>query len=175
MGGGFECALTSDIIVAERSASFSFPEIMFNLIPGMGALPLLRRRVGLKKAEDIIMSGHIFSAKELHDLGVVEILVEDGLGLETVRCYVQQRQKKSIAYRAMFQAKQVCDPITKEDLLAIVDLWVDAALQLETRDLRMMTRLLRGQNRMVTATNEDSGFEEALYETMPLAAVGGGD
>jgi len=174
MGGGFECALTSDVIVAERSASFSFPEIMFNLIPGMGALPLLKRRIGLKKAEDIIMSGHIFSAKELHDLGVVEILVEDGLGLETVRCYVQQRQKKSIAYRALFQAKQVCDPITKEDLLAVVDLWVDAALQLETRDLRMMARLLRGQDRMITATNEDAGIE-ALYEAMPLAAVGGGD
>lgn len=174
MGGGFECALTSDVIVAERSASFSFPEIMFNLIPGMGALPLLKRRIGLKKAEDIIMSGHIFSAKELHDLGVVEILVEDGLGLETVRCYVQQRQKKSIAYRALFQAKQVCDPITKEDLLAVVDLWVDAALQLETRDLRMMARLLRGQDRMITATNEDAGIE-ALYGAMPLAAVGGGD
>lgn len=174
MGGGFECALTSDVIVAERSATFSFPEIMFNLIPGMGALPLLKRRIGLKKAEDIIMSGHIFSAKELHDLGVVEILVEDGLGLETVRCYVQQRQKKSIAYRALFRAKQVCDPITKEDLLAVVDLWVDAALQLETRDLRMMARLLRGQDRMITATNDDAGLE-ALYEAMPLAAVGGGD
>jgi DSF synthase len=174
LGGGFECALTSDVIVAERSASFSFPEIMFNLIPGMGALPLLKRRVGFKKAEDIIMSGHIFSAKELHDLGVVEILVEDGLGFETVRCYIRQRQKKSVAYRALFQAKQICDPITKEDLLAVVDLWVDAALQLETRDLRMMALLLRGQDRMVTATNDDADLE-GLYEAAPLAAVGGGD
>jgi len=174
LGGGFECALTSEVIIAERSATFSFPEIMFNLIPGMGALPLLKRRIGLKKAEDIIMSGHIFSAKELHDLGVVEVLVEDGLGLETVRCYIQQRQKKSVAYRTLFQAKQICDPISKEELLSVVDLWVDAALQLETRDLRMMARLLRGQDRMLTATNEDAELE-ALYGATPLAAVGGGD
>jgi len=174
LGGGFECALTSDVIVAERSASFSFPEIMFNLIPGMGALPLLKRKIGLKKAEEIIMSGHIYTAKELHDIGVVEILVEDGLGLETVRRYIQQRQKKSIAYRALFQAKQICDPITKEELLAVVDLWVDAALQLETRDLRMMARLMRGQDRMLSAATEDVALE-ALYEDAPLAAVGGGD
>ncbi|MGH8719316.1 MAG: crotonase/enoyl-CoA hydratase family protein, partial [Burkholderiales bacterium] len=37
LGGGFECALSSDIIIAEKSARFGFPEILFNLFPGMGA------------------------------------------------------------------------------------------------------------------------------------------
>ena len=41
LGGGFECALASDVIVAEESAQLGFPEILFNLFPGMGAYSLL--------------------------------------------------------------------------------------------------------------------------------------
>jgi len=172
MGGGFECALTSEVIVAERSAAFSFPEIMFNLIPGMGALSLLKRRVGMKRAEEIVMSGRVYSAKELLDIGVVEVLAEDGLGLETVRRLIQQRQRKALAYQTLFQAKQVCDPITKGELLGVVGIWVNAALELQTRDLRMMARLMRGQDRTLAATNDDGALEE-FYSPQPLAAVGG--
>jgi DSF synthase len=170
-GGGFECALTSEIIVAERCASFSFPEIMFNLIPGMGGLLLLKRRVGLRKAEEIIMSGRVFGAKEMYDLGVVDIIAEDGFGLEAVRKHIQQRERKPVAYRTLFQAKQVSEPITKEQLGSIVDLWLDAAMQLDSRDLRMMARLLRSQDRMVTGASEENGVE-ALYAPETLAAVG---
>ena len=62
MGGGFECALANDIIIAERSATLSLPEVLFNLFPGMGALSFLARRVGLRKAEEIITSGQVFTA-----------------------------------------------------------------------------------------------------------------
>ena len=33
LGGGFECALASDVIVAEESAQMGLPEILFNLFP----------------------------------------------------------------------------------------------------------------------------------------------
>ena len=42
LGGGFECALAADVIVAEESAQMGLPEILFNLFPGMGAYSLLR-------------------------------------------------------------------------------------------------------------------------------------
>jgi DSF synthase len=170
-GGGFECALTSEVLVAERSASFSFPEIMFNLIPGMGGLLLLKRRVGLKKAEEIVMSGRVFSAKEMYDLGVVDILAEDTFGLETVRKHIQQRQRKAVAYQTLFQVKQVCEPITKQQLLDIVELWVDAAMHLETRDLRMMARLLRSQER-ISATSPEEAVAETLCASSQMAVAG---
>jgi DSF synthase len=170
-GGGFECALTSEVIVAERCATFSFPEIIFNLIPGMGGLLLLKRRVGLKKAEEIIMSGRVFAAKEMYDLGVIDILAEDGFGLEAARKHIQQRERKPVAYRTLFQAKQLCEPITTPQLLGIVDLWINAAMQLETRDLRMMARLLRSQNKMIAAVDDENG-SEALYAPDTQAAVG---
>ena len=46
LGGGFEAALSSDVIVAEKSARFGFPEILFNLFPGMGAYSFLERKIG---------------------------------------------------------------------------------------------------------------------------------
>ena len=46
MGGGFESALSASVLVAEESARLGFPEILFNLFPGMGAYSLLSRKVG---------------------------------------------------------------------------------------------------------------------------------
>ena len=76
LGGGFECALASDLIVAEERAQLGFPEILFNLFPGMGAYSLLSRRVGMKGAEKMILSARLYTAEELHELGVVDLLVE---------------------------------------------------------------------------------------------------
>ena len=79
-GGGFECALASETIIAEESATFSFPEVLFNMFPGMGALTLLGRRIGLSKAEDVIMSGKVFTAREMRKLGVVDEIARRGGG-----------------------------------------------------------------------------------------------
>ena len=72
LGGGFECALTSDVIIAEESAQMGLPEILFNLFPGMGAYQLLARRIGARAAEDLILSGRVHSAKKLHEMGIVD-------------------------------------------------------------------------------------------------------
>src|SRR5262249_17404712 len=80
LGGGFETVLSSNVIIAERCARMGMPEILFNLFPGMGAYSLLARRLGMKRAEDMIFSGRIYTAAELHEMGVVDVLVDDGLG-----------------------------------------------------------------------------------------------
>ena len=71
LGGGFEAAMSSDIVIAERNAQFGFPEIRFNLFPGMGAYSFLERRIGQRNAEAIISSGKIYSADEMLELGVI--------------------------------------------------------------------------------------------------------
>jgi DSF synthase len=173
LGGGFEAALATDIIVAERSVTVSFPEVLFNLFPGMGALSFLARRIGLNKAEEIIGSGQIFSAREMLELGVFNEVVEDGLGLETTRRLIQNRQRRQNAYTAMQRAKAYYQPVALSELKGIVDVWVDAAIRLETRDLRMMHRLVRAQDRMMSATPEEA-VVETLYAPAELAAVGNG-
>ena len=173
LGGGFEAALATDLIIAERSVTVSFPEILFNLFPGMGAISFLGRRIGLKKAEEIINSGAVFSAREMYDLGVIDEVVEDGLGLEATRRLIQNRLRRHNAYRAMQRAKLYFEPVQLMELNAIVDVWVDAAMQLETRDLRMMARLVRAQDRLLVASPDDAAVE-AMCAPTEFAAVSNG-
>lgn len=147
-GGGFECALASDVVIAEKQATFSFPEVLFNMFPGMGALSLLARRVGMRKAEDLIMSGQVFSAQQMKDEGIVDEIAEEGVGLETTRALIKARMKRKNTYRGMTLAKRQVQPVALEELLNVVDTWVDCALRLENRDLRMMARLAKAQDKL---------------------------
>ena len=170
LGGGFECALAAHLLIAERSATMSLPETLFNLFPGMGALSFLGRKVGMRKAEEIITSGATYSAKELYDLGVVDEVVEDGTGLFATRQLIVHRQKRQNTYRALNQAKLAYQPVTDAEMFAIVDAWVDGALRLETRDLKMMSRLVRAQDRLATTSPEEQAVD-ALYAMPARAAI----
>ena len=170
-GGGFECALASEIIIAERSSTMSFPEVLFNMFPGMGALSLLGRRIGLRKAEDIIMSGQVFSAKQMYDLGVVDQIAEDGCGVDVTRAMVKARQRRRNSYRAMSMAKRQFQPVAHAEMKAIFDVWVDAAMRLENRDLRMMARLVRAQDRFASISTDEACVDQ-LFEPLPAAVNG---
>lgn len=155
LGGGFETALASNIIVAEEGVTMGLPEILFNLFPGMGAYSLLARRVGLKKAEQMILSGKMFSATELYELGVVDVLAPKGGGIAATEEWIRHNRKRHNGMQAIFAARNEIQPITREELDSIVELWVDAALNLDERDLKMMKRLVTAQvNRRTKAQAE---------------------
>ena len=168
-GGGFECALASQVLIAERSTTMSFPEVLFNMFPGMGALSLLGRKIGLRKAEDIIMSGQVFSAAQMYDMGVVDELAEDGAGLDVTRVLIRSRQRKRNSYRAMSMAKREFQPVSHSEMHAIVNVWVDAAMKLETRDLRMMARLVRAQDKLANLSVEEEAVERLFASDVAVA------
>jgi len=147
LGGGFESALSSDIIVAERRARFGLPEILFGLFPGMGAYSFLGRRIGAKAAEKMIFSGKIYSAEELHAMGVVDVLADDGLGEDAVIQHVQSLSIRFSAYRSIYKIRQRFAPVTYEELIDIADIWVEAALTLTENDVKKMRRLAAAQAR----------------------------
>ncbi len=151
LGGGFECAMSLNLMVAEKSAKMGLPEILFNLFPGMGAYSFLTRRLDVQRAEKLITSGCIYSAAELHEMGIVDVLAEDGCGESAVREYIATNRCKWNAHYAMFQARQRVRPITLEELRDVVDIWVDAALRLPESDLRKMERLVASQDRRMAA------------------------
>lgn len=151
LGGGFECALSSDIIVAEESAQLGLPEIMFNLFPGMGAYSLLARRVGTRTAEEMILAGRLFSAKKLHEMGVVDVLAKDGQGESATQEWIAANLRRRNGTQALYRARKVVNPITRAELDGVVDIWVDAAMRLQERDLKMMNWLVRGQQRRLQA------------------------
>ena len=145
LGGGFEAALSSDVIIAEESAQLGLPEILFNLFPGMGACSLLARRIGIRAAEELILSGRILSATELQRMGVVDVVATDGQGETAVRNWIAKNARRRNGMQAVFRARQFIHPVTRAELDGIVNLWVDAALRLGERDLKMMNRLVRAQ------------------------------
>jgi DSF synthase len=151
LGGGFECAMSSDVLVAEESAQMGLPEILFNLFPGMGACSLLTRRIGIRAAEELILSGKILTAAELHKMGVVDVVATDGQGESAVRNWIARNAKRRNGLQAVFRARQFIHPVTRAELDGIVELWVEAALRLGERDVKMMNRLVRAQLRRIDA------------------------
>jgi len=149
LGGGLEAALSCHIVVAERGIKMGFPEIMFNLFPGMGALSFVSRRAGQRVAERLILDGEILSSEEMHELGLVDYLAEKGEGVERVQQLIRQRSRASNGLRA-FQRARLHTPLSVpyEELLAVTREWVDAACRLESRDLRIMERLVKAQDRL---------------------------
>lgn len=148
LGGGFETALSCDVIIAERSSQMGFPEILFNLFPGMGAYNLLTRRIGSALAERIILSGKTYTAGELYDMGVIDVLAEDGQGVQAVDDYLESHNQSHNTIRSMKKIRQIVHPITRQNLYDIVDIWIEAAMDLSEKDLAKMERLLHLQKNL---------------------------
>jgi DSF synthase len=147
LGGGFETALSSDVVIAERQSRMGFPEVLFNLFPGMGAYSILSRKLDGKRAERMILSGKLYYAEELYEMGLVDVLVENGEGEAAVFDYIKRENRAHNGFRAFRRARNSVNPITYGELKTSVEIWVDAALQLEPRDLKMMERIASRQRK----------------------------
>ena len=148
LGGGFEALLSFDYIVAERDATFGFPEILFGLFPGMGAHAILSRKLGSAIADRLIVSNQTYTAEEMYELGLVHHLAENGEGLAACEDFIRKCQRRHPGLVNARRAMKLVNPIGLDELKRIVDLWADAALQLSDGDLKVMSRLTRAQERV---------------------------
>ena len=78
LGGGFELALSCDLIVADASAVLGLPEVTVGLVPGGGGTQLLSRRIGSSRAADLVLTGRRLDVAEAERLGVVDRRVAQG-------------------------------------------------------------------------------------------------
>jgi DSF synthase len=170
LGGGFEAALSATVVVAEESSRMGFPEILFNMFPGMGAYSFLSRKIGRRAAEEMITSGTIYGARQLYDMGVVDVLTPDGTGEAAIYGYIRKHAKSANGRRAFEKVRTEIAPISRDELMQVVNIWADAALRVQDRDLRMMERLVRAQQRTaeVAATT-------ALSNVVPIWKAGTAD
>ena len=147
LGGGFEAALCCHTIIAEEGVGMGFPEVLFDLFPGMGAYTFLTRRVTATQAERMMLDARIYSAQELLKMGVVDYVVPRGDGQQAARDLIRRHHRISNALRSMNVVRQACRPVSLEELLAVTSEWVEAAMRLNERALRTMERLIRAQQR----------------------------
>lgn len=75
LGGGFELALSCDLIVAADDALFGLPETTVGIVPGGGGTQLLARRIGIARAKDLIFTGRRVAAPKAHAWGIVNRVV----------------------------------------------------------------------------------------------------
>jgi DSF synthase len=159
LGGGMESALSSEVVIAERSAKFGLPEVLFGLFPGMGAYSLIGRRVGKRTAEQMILSGVTWTGEELYEKGLVDVLADDGQGEQALYEFVRQHARKANTHRALQRVRDEHDPVSYDELVSIVGIWCDAAMELTETQLKMMERLVRAQGRRIG--RGDAGQREA--------------
>jgi len=77
-GGGFELALSCDLIVADPTAVVGLHEVSVGVLPGGGGTQLLPRRVGAARAAELIFTARRVDAAEACSLGLVDQLVDEG-------------------------------------------------------------------------------------------------
>ena len=154
LGGGLESVLPFHKVIFERSAQAGFPEVLFNLFPGMGAWDFTIRKAGFAVANEMILSGRLYSAEELHYRRVVDLVVDDGAGEAAVERVIRDVDPRHRGTLAALRAQRLAAPIRYESLTAIVDQWAESALGLTDRDLRLMERLARAQARKAGGADE---------------------
>ncbi|MFW0765706.1 crotonase/enoyl-CoA hydratase family protein [Trabulsiella odontotermitis] len=147
LGGGFEAALAHHFVIAQRDARLGFPEIAFNLFPGMGGYSLVSRRAGMKLAEELIYRGESHTAEWHEQRGLVDVLFEPGDSYVTTRTFIDTLRPKLNGVRAMLRARQRVLQLPRSELMDITEDWVDAAFCLEEKDIAYMERLVQLQDR----------------------------
>ncbi|RKF23247.1 enoyl-CoA hydratase [Altericroceibacterium spongiae] len=148
LGGGFEALMSFDHIIAERTATFGLPEVLFGLFPGMGAHAFLTRKLGAAAADRMITSNRTYTAEDLYDLGLIHQIAEPGEGLETCRDFIARSDRRHIGLVNARRAARLASPLHVSELERITEIWADTALELSDQDLKIMNRLTRAQDRV---------------------------
>ncbi|MGA8013082.1 MAG: enoyl-CoA hydratase/isomerase family protein [Candidatus Acidiferrales bacterium] len=122
-GGGFELALTCDLIVADKMARFCFPELRLGLIPGFGGIPRLKRDLGNAVVRDLLLTGRSINAAKAQSVGLVSQVTAEGDALRVARATATQLNKFDRDTAAV--AKRFIKPVPHEELRREMDIFCD--------------------------------------------------
>src|SRR5579863_8148061 len=122
-GGGFELALTCDLIVADKMTRFCFPELRLGLIPGFGGIPRLKRDLGNAVVRDLLLTGRSINATKAQSAGLVSQVTGEGDALRVARATAAQLTKFDRDTAAA--AKQFIKPVPHEELRREIDIFCD--------------------------------------------------
>jgi len=122
-GGGFELALTCDLIIADKTARFCFPELRLGLIPGFGGIPRLKRDLGNAVVRDLLLTGRSINVTKAQAIGLVSQLAAEGDSLRVARAAAAQIGK--FDQKTTISAKRFIKPIPREELRREIDIFCE--------------------------------------------------
>jgi len=122
-GGGLELALVCDLIIADKTARFCFPELRLGLIPGFGGIPRLKRDLGNAVVRDLVLTGRSFSATKAQQAGLVSQVVAEGEALRIAR--VTAAQLGTFDRHTAAATKKFSKPIPYDELRREIEIVCD--------------------------------------------------
>jgi enoyl-CoA hydratase len=122
-GGGLEFALVCDMIIADKTARFCFPELRLGLIPGFGGIPRLKRDLGNAVVRDLLLTGRSFNATKAQQAGLVSQVVGEGEALRVARLTAAQLGK--FDRQTAIAAKKFIKPIPYDELKQEIDIFCE--------------------------------------------------
>ena len=126
-GGGFELALTCDLIVTDKMARFCFPELRLGLIPGFGGIPRLKRDIGNGVVRDLLLTGRSINATKALAVGLASQVAAEGEALRVARATAAQVTKFDRATAAA--AKRFIKPLPVHELRREIDIFCELFTQ----------------------------------------------
>ncbi len=115
MGGGFETALSCDIIIASEIAKFALPEVKVGFIAAAGGVQRLSRYIGRLAAHEMIMTGRRVNASEALQLGIVNTVVPHSDLLE--EAMFKAEEIASVSPSAIKATKRILNSLVIEEHL----------------------------------------------------------
>jgi enoyl-CoA hydratase len=122
-GGGFELALTCDLIVADKTTRFCFPELRLGLIPGFGGIPRLKRDVGNAVVRDLLLTGRSINAAKAQSVGLVSQVAAEGDALRVARATAAQIGK--FDRETAIAAKRFLKPLLHDELAREIEVFCE--------------------------------------------------
>lgn len=95
VGGGLELSLSCDFRLAARSASYSFPEGLFGVLPASNGVSRLTRICGPHWARWLIMANQAAPAEMAYTMGLVHRVLEDESFEEEVMAFCRHLAKQN--------------------------------------------------------------------------------
>jgi DSF synthase len=139
-GGGFECALAGNYIIAEEHAKFSFPEVVFGTFPGMGAYSFLTRKIGYNRASEMINSNEKWTSQELKKSGIIDFVTECGNG---INCFYELLNRNQFTVNSKY--KSICASVPISELHNIIELWIESVMALNEKKIRIIEKIISAQ------------------------------
>ena len=107
LAGGFEVAISCDLIVAAEDSKFGIPEVKRGLAAGAGGLAKLPKQIPSRIAKELALTGDFISAQRAYDLGLINQVVPSGTALEAAKALA--RKIAANGPLAVAASKQVVD------------------------------------------------------------------
>lgn len=135
LGGGMELAIMCDLIFADKTAKFGQPEVVLGVFPPPASI-ILPEKIGLAKAEDLLLTGRTVDAIEAQQLGLVQRVFDDKSAMEAglqefIKNFILPRSASSLRY-AVKAARVKFNHVLTNFLPHLEDLYVNSLM--ETQD-----------------------------------------